>query len=126
MKRNMMPCAILFEMILPTALFLVLSFAAYLLISLFGHLTGGGPGSFWEDVRAVFMPVPLLILLASNLLFAAALSHGFKVTPYAIPASVAVGIIASFAYSATVLHASVTPLKLFAIAIILVGVYLLR
>ncbi len=113
-------------MIVSVSLFLVFSFAAYLLIALFGHLTGGSPGTFWEDVAAVFKPIPLLILLASNLLFAAALSHGFKVTPYAIPASVAVGILASFAYSATILHASVTPLKILGIVLILVGIYFLR
>lgn len=113
-------------MIVTATIFFVFSFVTYLLIALFGHLTGGNPGSFWQAVVAVFKPIPLLIILISNLSFAMALWYGFKLTPYAIPASIAIGILASFAYSVVVLHAVVTPMKLFAIALILIGIYLLR
>lgn len=113
-------------MIVSAAIFFVFSFITYLLIALFGHLTGGSPGNFWQDVGEAFKPIPLLIILVSNFFFAAAISYGFKLTPYAIPASVAIGILASFTYSVAVLHAVVTPMKLLAIALILIGIYLLR
>lgn len=113
-------------MMLSALLFFILSFVTYFLIAWFGHLTGGSPGNFWQDVAEAFKPLPLFIILVSNFLFAAALSHGFKLTSYALPLSVAIGIIASFTYSVAFLHAAVTPLKLAGIAFILLGIYILR
>ncbi|HRH24700.1 MAG TPA: hypothetical protein PK109_03905 [Candidatus Paceibacterota bacterium] len=113
-------------MILSAFLFFVLSFITYFLIALFGHLTGGAPGTFWQSLTAAFKPLPLLLILLSNLCFAAALWHGFKITAYAIPISIAIGVIASFTYSIAILHASVTPVKLLGVMLILLGIYFLR
>lgn len=113
-------------MVLTAILFFVLSFITYFLLAWFGQLTGGGPGDFWADVRSVFAPVPLAILLFSNFLFAASLSIGFKITPFAIPMAVAIGVVASFVYSLLFLGGVVTWMKILGVAAILVGVYLLR
>ncbi|MEK9161032.1 MAG: hypothetical protein AAB440_03305 [Patescibacteria group bacterium] len=107
-------------------LFFVLSIITYLLVSWFGHLTGGSPGNFWQDVLQVLKPIPLLILFVSNFFFAAAVSIGLKVSPYAIPMAIAVGVIASFIYSMLFLGGTFTWVKMLGILAILVGIYFLK
>jgi drug/metabolite transporter (DMT)-like permease len=111
---------------LSVLLFFVFSFIAYTLISWFGQLTGGSPGNLREDVLEVFKPIPLLILLVSNAFFAAGLSFGFTFSKDAIPMAVAVGVIASFVYSALFLGANITWLKILGVVFVLVGIYLLK
>ena len=107
-------------------LFFVLSFITYTLFSWFGQLTGGGPGNLKEDVLSIFKPFPLLILLIGNAFFAGALSVGFSFSKDAIPMAIAVGVIASFTYSALFLGANVTWIRILGVAFVLVGIYLLK
>ncbi len=113
-------------MIFSGLIFFILSFVTYTLVALFGQLTGGSGGGFWDDVIAVFKPLPLLVLLVSNLFFAAALSFGFKFSTYAIPMAIAIGVIASFVYSTVFLGGVVTWIKVLGVVVILVGIYLLK
>ncbi len=113
-------------MVLSIIGFVALSFATYTLVAVFGQLTGGSTGTFWQDILAVFKPVPLLVLLASNLLFAAALSLGFRFTRDAIPMAIAIGVLASFVYSLLFLGSEATLTRLAGVVLILVGIYLLR
>jgi drug/metabolite transporter (DMT)-like permease len=103
-----------------------LSFITYFLLSLFGQMTGGSAHTFLESIRAVLRPLPLALLLISNLFFASALYVGFKFTPYAIPSAIAIGVIASFLYSILFLGATVTWLKIVGVILIVGGIYLLR
>ncbi|MBY0110753.1 hypothetical protein K2Y00_01995 [Patescibacteria group bacterium] len=107
-------------------LFFVLSIVTYVLFAWFGHLTGGSPGTFWQDVFEVFKPMPLAILIVGNLFFAAAVSIGLKISPYAIPMAIAIGVIASFVYSMLFLGGTFTWVKTLGIGAILVGIYLLK
>ena len=107
-------------------LFFVLSLITYTLVAWFGQLTGGSTGTFWQDVLSIFKPLPLLIILVSNAFFAAALSMGFKLSPYAVPMAIAIGVIASFIYSTIFLGGVVTWVKVVGVGAILVGIYLLK
>lgn len=113
-------------MVVTVTLFFALSFLTYTLFSVFGHLTGGSPGDFWQDILEVFKPLPLLLLVIGNVFFAAALSIGFKFTSHAIPSAIAIGVIASFIYSAVFLGGTVTWIKGVGILLILAGIYFLR
>ncbi len=107
-------------------LFLLLSFITYFLISVVGQLTGSGSGSLVHHALQVIKPLPLLLLVISNIFFAVALAVGFKFTQYAIPAAIAIGVISSFIYSAIFLGGFVTLLRIAGIFLILAGIYLLR
>lgn len=113
-------------MLLTGLTFFILSFITYTLVSLFGQLTGGSDGTFWEDILEVFKPIPLVILLVSNLFFAAALSIGFKLSPYAPSMAIAVGVIASFVYASLFLGGTVTLFRIVGVVLVLAGIYLLR
>ncbi|GEM_PF-1265901 len=107
-------------------LFFVLSLITYTLVAWFGQLTGGSGGTFWQDVLSIFKPLPLLIIFVSNAFFAAALSMGFKLSPYAVPMAIAIGVIASFVYSTLFLGGTVTWVKIMGVVAILGGIYLLK
>ena len=49
-----------------------------------------------------------------------------QTTSYAIPAAIAVGIMTSFVYSVVVLDSTVTWTRLLGLAVVLLGIYLLK
>lgn len=113
-------------MVLSGVLFFALSFATYFLLSLFGQLTGGSGATLVDSIGRMFRPIPLLVLIASNIFFASALYFGFQFSKFAIPMAIAVGVVASFVYSMLFLGGTVSAFKLLGVALILVGIYLLR
>jgi len=108
------------------ALFFVSGVIAYLFISFFGQITGSGTKTIIDAVRAVLKPLPLLVLLIGNVFFAITVFSGFKVTQFAIPAAIALGVIVSFFYSVFFLGGTVTALKAFGVVLILAGIFFLR
>ena len=113
-------------MIATAFLFFVLSLITYFLFAWFGHMTGGSAGTFWQDVLEVLKPVPLIVLLVGNFFFAAAISIGLKVSPYAIPMAIAIGVLSSFVYSMLFLGGTFTWVKMLGVVVILAGIYLLK
>jgi len=106
--------------------FLVLTAIMYVCISLIGRFTGGEASSVLESVRSLFSLPVLGLILASNVLYAIAIYYGFIVTSNALPISIALGVVCSFLYSAVMLGATVTVLKVLGVGLIVVGISLLK
>ena len=106
--------------------FTVSAVLAYVSLSLFGKLSGGSATSALGSVFATFKPTAFFFLIVGNVLWAVAVFFGLRGTPYALPATIAIGIITSFFFSVVVLGTSITIYRLLGIVVILLGVYLLR
>src|SRR6516162_457562 len=89
-------------------LFVATGILSYVLLSLFGQLTGGSVNSAISAFLAAFKPIPLVVLIIGNALWGMAIFFGLQNTKYAIPAVIALGIITSFFYSVIVLENTVT------------------
>ena len=113
-------------MLLNWVLFAIFGILAYICISLFGQLTGGSSTTMWQAALAAIKPVPLLVLIIGNIFFSLGLFVGFKNTPFALPAFVALGIVVSFFYSMFVLGGTVTSVKVAGLGLILLGIYFLK
>lgn len=118
--------ATILSMIANVALFFVFGVIAYALISLFGQMTGGEGKTFLGVLLAAVKPLPLLMLIVGNIFFAMAIFTALKITPFAIPATIALGAIVAFFYSALFLGGTVTLLKVFGVVLILAGIFFLR
>ena len=113
-------------MVLNWVSFFALSVVAYLLIGLFSQLTASGSTSLWQTALAEFRPLPLLVILAGNAIWAAGLYFGFKNTNLALPIAISIGVITGFVYSLLFLDATFTPLKLLGVALVLGGIFLMQ
>lgn len=113
-------------MIANVALFFVFGVIAYALISLFGQMTGGEGKTLLDVALAAVKPLPLLVLIVGNIFFAMAIFTALTITPFAIPATIALGAIVAFAYSVLFLGGTVTLLKVFGVVLILAGIFFLR
>ena len=113
-------------MLLNWVLFAVFGILAYVCISLFGQLTGGSSTTMWQATLAAIKPFPFLVLMVGNIFFSVGLFVGFKNTPFAIPALIALGVIVSFFYSMFVLGGTVTSVKVAGLGLILLGIYFLK
>lgn len=107
-------------------LFATISTLAYIAISLFGQLSGGSSPSALTTALSVFKPLTFITMVAGNVLWGVAVFYGLQNTTYAVTAAIALGAIVSFIYSAVILGAPITSFRILGIAVILVGIYLLR
>ena len=113
-------------MIFSAALFAFFSIATYVLISIYGQITGGNATPLYEAALSALRPLPLLLIVVGNVCFSMAIFSGLSWTRFAIPAALALGVITSFAYSALFLGGTVTVAKLVGVVLILGGIFLLR
>ncbi len=108
------------------AMFAITGILAYVFLSMFGHLGGGSGTSALGAVLATFKPLPFVLLVLGNTLWGVSVFFGLQNTGYAIPASIALGIITSFLYSVIVFDAPVTLIRVLGLCIVLCGIYLLK
>jgi hypothetical protein len=108
------------------ALFAVTSVGAYVFISMFGEFGGEASSSAVGAALSTFKPLPLVFLLVGNVLWGVAVYFGERSTSEAIPAAIALGVVTSFVFSAIFLGSTVTWERSLGVAVILLGVYLLR
>lgn len=106
-------------------LFGVTTVVAYLGISLFGQIAGGGASSPMSAFLGTLKPLPLLIITVANMFFALALYFGFAQTRFAMPIALSVGVLTSFMYSVFVLGASFSLVKAGGILLVVAGIALL-
>jgi hypothetical protein len=107
-------------------LFATTGIVSYLLLSLFGQLTGGSVNSAISAFLAAFKPIPLVLLIIGNALWGVAIFFGLQNTKYAIPVVIALGIITSFFYSVIVLENPVTWPRLLGVGLVILGIYFIR
>ena len=107
-------------------LFVATGILSYLLLSLFGQLTGGSVNSAISAFLAAFKPIPFVVLIIGNALWGVAIFFGLQNTKYAIPGVIALGIITSFFYSVIVLENTVTWPRLVGLGFVMLGIYLIR
>jgi hypothetical protein len=107
------------------ALFVACAAVAYVGIAFFGQLVGGAKGSALQAFLATLSPAPLLVVTVANMFFGLALYYGFAVTRFAIPATIAIGVITSFAYSVAFLGGQISLIRMLGVAIVMVGIFLL-
>lgn len=113
-------------MVLNWFLFAVLGALAYVGFSIMGQFSDTAARSWFEAAANLFIKPPVLAaLIIGNALWVVALYYGLRESKDAIPMLVAVGVIASFAYSAVFLGAEVTPLHIAGLTLVLLGIYLL-
>ena len=107
-------------------LFAATGIVSYVLLSLFGQLTGGSVNSAIGAFLAAFKPIPLVLLIIGNALWGVAVFFGLQNTKYAIPAVVSLGIITSFFYTVIVFENPVTGWRLFGLGLVILGIYFIR
>ena len=112
--------------VLNWVLFGITGILAYVFLSMFGQLSGGTATSALGAALAAFKPIPFLFLVVGNVLWGVAVFFGLRNTSYAIPAAIAVGIMTSFVYSVVALDSSVTWTRLLGLAVVLLGIYLIK
>lgn len=112
-------------MLLQWIFFIGSAIVTYIGISLFGQLTGGSTSTPWAAIVSVVRPVPLILLVISNMFFAVAVYFGLTITRYAIPIILATGAITGFVYSVAVLGGSISAIKLVGILCVVAGIVLL-
>jgi len=105
--------------------FVAAAVVAYLGISWFAQLSGGSSTSALSAFFSTIKPIPLLIVTAANMFFGLALFYGFGLTRFAVPATIAIGVLTSFVYSIVFLGAEVTAVKLAGVLIVIVGIIVL-
>lgn len=99
---------------------------AYILISIFAQITGGSnPKNSWDAFWIGIQPLPVVIIVFSNLFFSLGVYHGFAITRFSIPMMVALGALTTFAYSLFVLGAQITLIKTLGILSVILGIALL-
>ena len=106
-------------------LFFGFGVTAYIGISIFAQLTGGQGSTLLQVAINSIKPLSLLVLVVANVLFGMAVFMGFKNTQFAIPATIAIGVITSVCYSVFVLGGQLTMSKVGGIFLVLAGIYLL-
>jgi len=106
--------------------FIVATSIMYLCIVTVGRLTGGEGVSVLDSVKQLFTPMLLFLVLSTNVLFAIGIYYGFIVSSNALTISVAIGVVISFIYSIVTLGVSVSVTKLIGLALLIIGIYLLR
>jgi len=107
-------------------LFAATGIVSYVLLSLFGQLTGGSGNSAIGAFLAAFKPIPLVLLIIGNALWGVAVFFGLQNTKYAIPAVVSLGIITSFFYTVIVFENPVTWWRLLGLGLVILGIYFIR
>lgn len=106
--------------------FIVSGLIAYIFIAVFAQITGGSnPKNSWDAFWMGIQPLPVVIIVFSNMFFALGVYHGFAITRFSIPMMVALGVITTFAYSLVVLGAKITLLKVAGILSVILGIALL-
>lgn len=107
------------------ALFVVVTIVAYVGISLFAQLSGGSSTNAWQAFFSAVRPLPLAVMVVANMFYALGVYYGFLSTRFAIPITLVIGAITSFAYSALVLGAAITPIKVLGVILAIGGAILL-
>ena len=113
-------------MILQWILFLGTAIITYIGIALFAQLSGGNSATSWQAFFSGIRLIPLIIGTVANMFFALAIYYGFTITRYAIPITIAIGSITSFAYSIVVFGTKVTVIKILGIILTIAGIVLLE
>lgn len=112
-------------MLLQWVFFVVSVVVAYTGISWFGQMTAEFGTTPVTSFLAAIRPVPLFIVTVANMFFGLGLYYGFGLTRFALPATIALGVITSFVFSAVVLGAQVTLMKLVGVLVVILGVVIL-
>jgi multidrug transporter EmrE-like cation transporter len=106
--------------------FIVLSILAYVSISLIGYFTQGESLTVIEAMRKLFTFKPFLAMIIGNTLWVAAVYYGFLEMSFAIPATIAIGVVTSFFFSIFAYGTTVTLTHIAGIVCIIFGIYLLK
>ena len=112
--------------ILNWVLFLFLVSFAYAGITYVGQLTAHESASVTETLIRLLKPSILFPMILATMAFNASLYYGFLATPLALSVAVSVGVIISFLYSTLIMSAGVSALKLLGLALIVVGIFLIK
>jgi hypothetical protein len=107
-------------------LFAATGIVSYVLLSLFGQLSGGSGNSAIGAFLAAFKPIPFVLLVIGNALWGVAVFFGLQNTKYALPAVIALGIITSFFYSVIVFENPITWWRLLGLGLVILGIYFIR
>lgn len=107
-------------------LFITLTVLMYLCISTIGKVSGSSSGSVFDSVRVIFRPAVLALVLGANALFAAAVFYGFQVTANAMTIAVSIGVVSTYVYSVMFTGVTVTGMHALGLALVIVGIVLLR
>lgn len=126
MYQTVLLADILGAMLLDWLIFFAVSVFAYACINVFGHLTGGDHATVTSSVLSMFSPVPFLLIIVGNMLYAAALFEGFKLTPFALPIALCIGLITADVYSVLVLHDPFTWRNVVGVVFVAFGIYFLH
>ena len=113
-------------MILNWVLFLFLVSVAYVGITYVGHLTAHESASVTKTLLRLFKPSILLPMILATMAFNASLYYGFLATPFALSVAVSIGVIISFLYSIFMMGAGVSAPNLLGVALIIVGIFLIK
>lgn len=105
--------------------FVVLIVIAYTGISWFGQMTAEYGTTPLSSFFAAIRPIPLLVVTIANMFFGLGLYYGFGLTRFALPATIALGVITSFVFSIVILGAQVTLMKIAGLLVVIVGVVIL-
>ncbi len=98
----------------------------YVCISTIGKVSGGASDTLVGSVRGIFQPHVLLLMLAANAFFAAALFYGFQATANALTIAVAVGVVSTFFYSVAFTGVTITTTNVIGLTFAIIGVFLLQ
>jgi hypothetical protein len=112
-------------MVLQWFLFIVTVVVAYIGISWFAQLTGGSSHTAWSTFFSALRPLPLLVMIVANMFFGLGIYFGLGITRFAIPATIAMGVVTSFVYSVVMLGAQVTLTKIVGAIVVILGVAML-
>ena len=108
------------------ALFFLLGISSFVVLSWMFQLTGGAGKSAIDSALKLFTPYAFGALIVGNLLQAAGLYYGFQSSSFAIPLLSSMGVITGFVFSAVVLGAPITLIKIGGVALIVAGIFLLK
>lgn len=106
-------------------LFAMLTVVAYIGISIFSHLSGGQAMSAWQALLSAFRPIPLMVIVGANAIFAVGFYNGLTISRYALPVMLSIGVLTTFAYSLIFFGAHLSIPKVLGLALVLCGIVLL-
>jgi multidrug transporter EmrE-like cation transporter len=108
-------------------LFAAIGVVSYIGISYLGTLTRGLTAhSPWQAAGNLLTPKALLVILAANFLWAAALYYGLRETRLALPILFVLGDAVGFVWAVAFFGAEVTMVRIAGLVLVLAGVYLLK
>ena len=99
---------------------------SYTLFSIFGLRTGNAQSFLQALLAPISNPLNFALILSGSIGFGLATYYALKVSTFAIPAVISLGVIVAFVFSLLFTHGELTYSKVLGVCLIIAGVWFIK